>query len=145
MDTKIKNNKTLKHNIKNERMNTMATITNYNTLTLINDNERMKNMTYNVMTLNNKKSGSLIERISDWLQERISAIREMNAAEITGLCEAQEMGIGIGAYLKRLAKDNSVNRNAYVYEMAMDYYRAIEDGSSIPMQMQLLQNLSMAA
>ena len=126
-------------------MNNMATITNYNTLTLINDNDRMKNMTNNVMTLNNNKSESLIERINEWLQERISAIRDMNTSEIMELCEAQEMGIGIGAYLRRLAKGNNNKRSAYVYEMAMDYYRAIEDGSSIPMQMQLMQNLSMAA
>jgi len=145
MATILLNNTTLTQNIENERMYDMATITTNNYLTLINKNERMNNMTNNVMTLNNKKSGSLIDRISDWLQERRNTIREMAAEEMMELCQAQELGIGIGAYLKQLLKSKSENRNALIQEMAMDYYRAIEDGVAIPTQMQLLDNIQAIA
>ncbi|MCL2065606.1 MAG: hypothetical protein FWG98_14700 [Candidatus Cloacimonetes bacterium] len=145
MATILLNNTTLTQNIENERMYDMATITTNNYLTLINKNERMNNMTNNVMTLNNKKSGSLIDRISDWLQERRNTIREMAAEEMMELCQAQELGIGIGAYLKQLLKRKSENRNALIQEMAMDYYRAIEDGVAIPTQMQLLDNIQAIA
>jgi len=139
------NNTTLTQNIENERMYDMATITTNNYLTLTNKNERMNDMTNNVMTLSNKKSGSMIDRISDWLQERRNMMHEMAAEEMMELCQAQEMGIGIGAYLKQLLMSKSENRNALIQEIAMDYYRAIEDGISIPAQMQLLDNIQAIA
>ena len=145
MATILLNNTTLTQNIENERMYDMATITTNNYLTLINKNERMNNMTNNVMILNNNKSESLIDRISEWLQERRNIMREMAAEEMMELCQAQELGIGIGAYLKQLLKSKSENRNALIQEMAMDYYRAIEDGVAIPTQMQLLDNIQAIA
>jgi len=139
------NNTTLIQNIENERMYDMATITTNNYLTLTNKNERMNDMTNNVMTLNNKKSGSMIDHISDWLQERRNMMHEMAAEEMMELCQAQEMGIGIGAYLKQLLMSKSENRNALIQEIVMDYYRAIEDGVAIPTQMQLLDNIQAIA